>query len=104
MTQVVGTAQDLYQRLEDAKTPVLVRAINNCELEELVENSPQNYLFHSGTGYEYFLEIWELSKQDCKAVQLLFMFLRKKILIQLKMMDFLKQKPGQYVKKIFMDQ
>lgn len=57
MNPFVGTAQDLLRRTDDAYRScslILVRAINDGELEELVQNGPQQHCFHPATRYEKF--------------------------------------------------
>lgn len=54
MTHNVGVAQDLIQRMENSDRLLLVRAINDDELGELVKNSPAHHCFHVGTRYEKY--------------------------------------------------
>lgn len=48
----VGDYKDLVQRIEGNN--VLVRAINDYELGQLVKTGAENFCFHRGTGYEKF--------------------------------------------------
>ena len=52
MSYKVGNAQDLVNRTNYSDRTLLIRAINDYELEELVENGPENHLFHMETRYD----------------------------------------------------
>jgi len=55
MVPHIGTAEDLVRRTENSGKLILLRAINDYELTELVENGPDHFSFHKGTLYEKVL-------------------------------------------------
>ncbi|MEI6731592.1 MAG: hypothetical protein WCK90_02830 [archaeon] len=48
----VGNYQGLRQRLDKINQIFLLRAINDYELEELLDSGPERFFFHRNTLYE----------------------------------------------------
>ena len=65
MPNVVGNEQDLVSRIKSSQTIVLVRAINDDELRQLVKDGTRFFLFNEGTKYQqgYFYQVKILAKE-----------------------------------------
>ena len=52
MTQIVGTEKDLVNRIRNSKGVLLIRAINDNELDQLLKAGSEAFYFNRRTQYE----------------------------------------------------